>query len=351
MSTIKIETALMQIKQSKLNQFRCYLTGAPYATIDDDEIRIALRSIINGDDKIELGRIIDEWELRSLTFSTQLLPSLRGMNQHALKAYLMAGHAGSSRIVTYMMTRLLYPSLEQDKFTNEQRRSRARFSRELYDLCVGQTDDIIAALVQELAAIDSYCAMPLWHTLWAFHSSLSKYGIHEAPANVQRAFNDPESLLVDFESIRSVIIWLFKLMLHITERDGVAGKSGSKMAQEILMLDAEKRNVTHIPEHQKKGLDIARQRIRDERDVNSRKELRIAHSATHGKGSLPNLGNDKGGDLDFAARLVKLQLAKQREKTEKVKEPKPRAEKPKTSLQISIAAAFESLNFNGLKKD
>ncbi len=347
MSNFLIDNSIVIIKQRKLNQFRCYLTGAPYATIDDSEIHFALEAMLMNDPKMTLANVLDSWELRALTFSSQILPSLRGLSQHALRPHLMDGQHGHAKLITYMLTRLLYPALDQDRLSPEIRRSRAHFSRSMFETVSGQKSDGLAKLVQELAAIDAYCAMPQWHTLWGFKSAHSKFGLDKAPDLIKQIFDEPETLVEKFESIERLILWMFQLMLNITARDGVAGKSGSKMAQEILVLEVAQRSVTHMPEHQKNNLDGTRQRIQDERAVNTRVELRLAHSATHGKGHSPHnkTTGASASEADFAARILKMHLAKSGEKA--AKESKPKVEKPKSAFDAAFANAFAAF----VKKD
>lgn len=337
----KIFTALEMIKSQRLNTFRCYLTGAPYATIEDEEIAIALESEVLDNASISEERLVDMWEMRVISISQQRLPSLRGISEFALVPHLRSGKSGQVRISTYMLTRLFFPKLGADMLSSNEAMSRARFSRTMHDWLLEADSAFIANLAQQLAAIDSYCAMPLWHTLWAFDSAYSKLGINKAPIHTRMAFVDPETVFdsADYKTVIDVVDYLFNLMLFITERDGVAGKSGSKLAQRILLIQGEELHVAGIPLHQKREVSEAdRLRIEQKKAINSRNELRIAHSAIHGKSRLPG-----GKPVDPIAAMAAELSANLKKKSTPKSKPKKEATKQETLISnffSNAAAAF-----------
>lgn len=283
----KLDSALAEINRLGLNKFRCYLTGAPYATIAEDEIRIALDAEIRTTPAVTVDRLVDMWQLKSLSFNDQLLPSLRGSNLNALFANMIVGNEGQVRIFTYMLTRLLHPNLSAESFGTKQKQARMMFAIQCYDSAQFLKPEVVADWVQRLAAIDAYCSMPYWHTLWAFESSYSKFGIDKAPSEVQAIFDEPETLFDNLDSgVNAVLKFMYNLMLFIAERDGVAGKSGSRMAQQIMFVHAELVQVPHVPHFQKEVTPTDYQRIAYKRSLNTSESLKIAHSAIHGKGTL-----------------------------------------------------------------
>lgn len=332
----KVFEAIKSIKEQGLNSFRCYLTGAPYATISDDEITIALEAEVLADSTVSAERLVDMWEMRVISISQQRLPSLRGITEYALIPHLRRGKDGQARISTYMLTRLFFPKLGADMLSSEQAMTRARFSRTLHDWLLEGDSEFIGNLCQKLAAIDSYCAMPLWHTLWAFDSAYSKLGIDKAPMNTQLAFSDPETIFdsADYKTIIEVIDYLFRVMLFVTERNGVAGKSGSKLAQRILLIQGEALHVAGIPLHQKRAVSEAdRLRIEQKKAINSRNELRIAHSAIHGPKRLPG-----GAPIDPLARAAAAMMDSL--KKDKVKAAKAKPKKEPTASESAMKNIF-----------
>lgn len=338
----KIRNAVAEIKERGLNTFRCYLTGSPYATISDEEIEIALESEVLANGNVASERLVDMWEMRVISISQQRLPSLRGITEYALVPHLHRGKNGNVRISTYMLTRLFFPKLGADMLSSDEAMTRARFSRTLHDWLAEADSAFVSNLAQQLAAIDSYCAMPLWHTLWAFDSAHSKLGIDKAPINTRAAFADPESIFdsADYKAIIEVIDYLFQLMLFITERDGVAGKSGSKLAQRILLIQGEELHVAGIPLHQKREVSEAdRLRIEQKKAINSRNELRIAHSAIHGPKKLPG-----GRPIDPIEAMAK-QMMEGLKKSKPSQKSKPKKEPAKTDSVMANIFATAAASF------
>ena len=149
-----VTQALEVVKTRKLDQIRCCLTGAPYATVESDEILRALESEYLAHPKSNVDRLVDSWELRALTLNSQMLPSLRGVKQKALIPHMVRGHIGQVRILTYMMTRLMYPNVG-GHFDSEEQRNRMLFAIEFHDAGLAWDESKVAATVQYLVAIDS----------------------------------------------------------------------------------------------------------------------------------------------------------------------------------------------------
>ena len=333
----KINLALADIKTNGLNSYRCYLTGAPYAYIIDSEIEFALESELREDSKMSVARLVDNWELKAVALSTQMLPSLRGASSYALIPHLRDGINGNARIATYMLTRLFFPHIGTKGLESESRRLRAAFSRACHDWLVGKELTAVAEMTQRLTAIDAYCAMPLWHTLWAFESIHSEFGVENAPKQVRKAFSEPESIVDDLKTINAVIEFMFRLMLKITERDGAAGKGGSRLAQRILVLEAEVQKVQPIPLHQKREISEAdKHRMEQQRKIASSSTLRVAHSAIHGPKHRPG-----GGLMDSAALMAA--MARKTAKSQANHEAKPETKK-KSTVNPQLMAAFAAVS-------
>jgi hypothetical protein len=197
-----------------------------------------------------------------------------------------------------------------------------------------------AAYVQQLVVVDAYCSMPYWHTLWAFESQFSKFGLAKSPKRVQDTFADPLRIVDDMTHIDDVIKYLYELMLHVSERDGVNGRSGNKLAQEIMFVSAAMMPKIVIPHFQKTLSEADKLRLEEKRRIDSRTELRVAHSAIHGKKTPINYH-------DNVAWQLAQELKQNMKKANESKPAKPKTEtKPKeskTKIDPRFAAAFNSL--------
>lgn len=335
------QTALLEIQSQGLDRIRCYLTGAPYATIASEEIMFSLESDLASDPTATSDNLVDSWQLKALTFNSQLLPMLRGVKEKALIQFMRSGHNGQVKALGYLLTRLLYPHLGSDPLHTEVARERMLFATHLYDTAAQWEPLKVSALVQKLVVVDSYCSMPYWHTLWAFESAFSKLGIQKAPVRVRDTFADPLRVTEDASRIDDIIKYLYELMLHVTERDGVAGKSGNRFAQQILLVTAAHIPKSVVPHFQKQLSEADRLRFDKQRKFDSRTELRVAYSAIHGKSAGVPLDYNADSASHAAwqmAQVVKLQ-------TRKTREAKAATPKPKKTPQIDpkFAAAFNAL--------
>jgi len=312
------------------------LTGAPYATIDSSEIAIALQAEIENAPSVSEDRLIDAWELKALTFNSQILPSLRGVKERSLVTILNSGAAGQVKLVTYLLTRLFYPHIGTGHMLTEVQRERMLFAIHMHDAAVEWAPAKTAEYVQKLAVIDSYLAMPYWHTLWAFESAFSKVGLERAPKKVQSTFADPLTI--------TVITYLYELMVYVTERDGVVGKSGSKFAQAIMAMTAEHLPKVVIPHFQKTLSEADRIRLENRKRMDSRTELRIAHSAIHGKKTPLNYHDS--GAWQMAQELRKNLKAKAKTESKPKPATEPKKRESKTKIDPRFAAAFNALVLN-----
>lgn len=325
--------ALEQIKASGLNQFRCNLTGAPYATLDDYEIMIALRAMWELDSTVTVERLVDQWQLRAITFNSQSLPSLRGASQKGLLSNIATGPTGQVKVLTYLMTRLFYPHLGAEPMPSETQRDRMLFAVDLFDSALNWEPMKVSELVQNLTVVDAYLAMPHWHSIWLFESTFSKVGLKAAPAAIKECFADPSVMIGEPKRVESAIKFMFELMLHCAERDGANGKSGNRLAQEIMFIQAQAMPKVVIPHFQKQLSEADLQRLEKKRMLDNNKPLRIAHSAIHGK----NYKAGFTGTAEIAARMAEMKKNTAAKKAATESKPK------KSNVDPKLAAAFAKL--------
>jgi hypothetical protein len=286
----RIEEAYSLIVESGLDRIRCCLTGAPYATLDEHEIKTALRGDLESEPESTIERLIDRWELRALSFNSQPLPSLRSATPKTLLPMLRDGHNGQVKILTYLLSRLFYPHVGTDPMPSGKAIDRMLFASQAYDTISKWEYSHVAGLVQQLVAVDAFCAMPYWHKMWVFESAYSPVGIAKAKASVKEAFVDPASVLGDYYGrVKDVIEFMFQLMIAASENDSAIGIPGNSFAKPLLHLQASVVPLPRIPQHQKRELSEAEiARIKNRKTINNSPELRIAWSAIHGKNTLPS---------------------------------------------------------------
>lgn len=323
--------ALAQITDSGLNVIRCSLTGAPYATIRDEEIILALEGDIESDDAVTLDRLVDNWQLRLLAMSSTPSPMLRGVREGALIPLLKRGHAGNVRVLTYLLTRLFYPHIGTNPMPSIVAQERMGFAAEAFDLYSKVEESKVANLSQQLIAIDSYCAMPYWHKLWIFESKLSAYGIDRVGGVVRKSFRDPSIVLADSNALPAVVKFLFDMMLYASDNDSTMGRGGNKLSQQLLTIDG-RGPIDGIPQHQKTLSQADIDRMARAKAINAKQELRIAWSATHGKGHLST--------ETMAERLAKKATTSV---TAKPAAKKAKPAKPMSALDSQVANVFSKL--------
>lgn len=338
--------ALVAIQNRGLDKIRCSLTGAPYATIDSNEIMFSLQaSIEESEQSIDTERLVDEWELKALTFNAQVLPALRGVKSKSMLTMIRAGHAGQVKALTYLLTRLLFPHVGSEPMTSEKAKERMLFAIHMYDTFIKRDEDYVANQVQSLVVVDAYVAMPYWHTLWVFESAFSKLGLAKAPKRIQETFADPLRITDDEKLIPELVKYMYDLMIYVTERDGAAGKSGNRVAQQIMLIAAAKLPKIVIPHFQKTLSEADRQRLEDRRKMDSKTELRMAWSATHGHSRLASgKAVDKEGNILGDARSINKMAAEMKDALAK-KTQKTKAEKKAQPAGVSnaFAAAFNKI--------
>jgi hypothetical protein len=126
-------------------------------------------------------------------------------------------------------------------------------------------------------------------------------------------------------------------MLYVTERDGVAGRSGNKLAQQIMLIQAAVLPKIVIPHFQKQLSEADRLRLENKRKIDSRTELRVAHSAIHGKNTPIDYHNNAAWQM---ANALKKDLKKASESKPKAE---PKQKPSNTKIDPRFAAAFNKL--------
>ncbi len=332
-----VQAAHKSIIDAGLNQVRCSLTGAPYATVESDEILMALEGDFASNPSITASRLYDNWELRVLALSSQPSPLLRGAQEKALVPLLSRGHSGNVRLLVYLTTRLFYPHLGSTPMHTDFALERKEFAATAYDFYMRESNESIEPMIQKLIAVDSYCSMPHWHKMWIFDSRFSAYGIHKADVKVRKAFAEPAKIMADSKALPAVITFLFELMLYASSNDSNVGRSGNRLSQQLLTIDG-RGPIDGVPMHQKTLSQADIDRMARAKAVNSKQELRVAWSATHGKGYLTA--------RDAVKKSVELP------KDSKASTPKAKKEKPKSALDLkfdsALAAFTKSSNFADL---
>lgn len=300
--------ALYEIAQSGLNKMRCSLTGAPYATIADSEILLALQTELTQRPDATVDHLVDAWSLRALTFCSSVAPSLRNVKSAALRDIMESGPDGQVRVLTYMLSRLFFTP--DDRLNNGLRWSsaalinRMMFAANVYDSLVNwQTPDMVQAmtrLVQKLGVCDAHCSLTIWQTLPAWRT---KRGLDvtqaERNARVQGWFSQPDALPLTVEALNEVADYCLELLFDAIVNDNPFPDSGNRLATSIYQVRVESAPAPVMPALGNKAkrrmtpAEIERRaeaeaQLAREREAQKLPRIRMAHSWTYGSQYRPN---------------------------------------------------------------
>jgi hypothetical protein len=134
-------------------------------------------------------------------------------------------------------------------------------------------------------------------------------------------------------------------MIYVTEKDGAIGKAGNRVAQQIMLIAAAKLPKVVIPHFQKTLSEADRIRLEDRRKMDSKPELRMAWSATHGRSRLASgKAVDKNGVVLGDALSINKMAADMKDALAKKTQAK-KAEKKAQPAGVSnaFAAAFNKI--------
>jgi len=345
-----VEVALAQIIDSKSDRIRCVLSGAPYATIDSDEIRNALQSYRRGNMTATTENLLDSWDLQLLTFCSGVAPSLRNRNHYSLAMIADSGPNGAARVLTYYMARLMYPVPHNATLLSSTKATeRMHFARELFDSLAQVGSDGLAESVQGLAACDAWLALGRWNRLGLFQTQATKNGLYaKHNGKIRGWFIDPESMPRTIESVKA-IIRAMQIMLVVATQDGhpIPGE-GSRESLNLLTDLPSALPVPQQPVKRKENDSYAAQmaEIAFIKEMNNRPEVRIAWSATHGKGHVagaPWHNSRKAQSDSTKAKATKDDSAKEAAKAKreaaKLATPKGRKEALAKEIMAEIFAA------------
>lgn len=295
-----VAEALELIQSLRLDYIRCALTGAPYAQLDAEEVKVTLDSMRSITPDASAERLVDMWQLKALIHNSQPSPALRGSDKLSL-ATLMLGKDGKARTVTYCLTRLFFPPTNragQKHVSSQRMQERMEFASQLFDALSEEGEaEWLDSVIHHLSAADAYCSLTAWQALDAFKSPKARYGIHSNAFNaLGEWFVNP----MEFEPTQENLKRLANMLL--TQLCEVAGEGrslpviGDRLSREVLranfeaspMLEPSPADKTppkrlHAPES---AADLANA-PEWYRELNKAASLRIAWSATHGQGVKP----------------------------------------------------------------
>lgn len=303
MTNTPIKSAMQLIKDEGLDRIRCSLTGAPYATLDEDEIRLALNAeALQRKDNATADSLVDAWHLKALALNSNPCPALRNAGRFSLSTILQSGRKGRTRVIIYCLSRLFFPPQHQVKgiYTTSSRAiERMLFASRLFDsMAQTESDDLLStteadarldAWVQKLSACDSYCALTRWQEMTLWTAKRANEGIHaKKNQDVARWIVAPDLFDATPEQMERLIEFLFTLMIDSAQKETALPADGNKLTNEVFIAQSEALPVTRKIVQREKSFSeqLAEYQAQQqwERTLNESAQLKVAWSATHGKG-------------------------------------------------------------------
>jgi hypothetical protein len=105
-----IDEAIDEIIATGKNRIICSRTGDDIGNIDSAEIRAALEIDYRREMPASADRLVDLWELRYWILASRPAPAFHLMDENTLATFLRPAPNSEKRLLTFELTRLIYPS-------------------------------------------------------------------------------------------------------------------------------------------------------------------------------------------------------------------------------------------------
>lgn len=346
-----VQAALRMIQESGLDKMRCVLTGAPYGTIDSEEIAATLIAASNGNYLIDPEILMDSWDLTLLTQCSRISPALTNRKVLTLQQ-IMAGQNGKARLLTFYMTRFFYSHDHKARGNSSTILvERMHFAREMYDTLIeefSESDlDEVAKLLLQIAHCDAWLNLQEWKHLRLMNPRTKENGIATEELADFRAWTlAPMTMPVTVEALTHVAESLTRLMLATVLADGNPADIANtnlesiNVAQELARVFG---TGTRYIEHVKTEAEIVNEEQLEIAEFFNRvtnKTVKIAWSATHGRGFTA------GSKGPMNVRKHKAESPEARKELKAAKTPKaPKEKKLGAGVKADLLAAMTlSLN-------
>lgn len=344
-----VNKALAQIKEQNLNRMRCILTGAPYATVDDSEVRLALMGYVGERLEVPVDELLDKWDLNLLAMCSKVGPAFMNRKTVTLKEMIREGSvAGYARLLTFYLTRFFYSFDHFGQGMSSQRSiERLHFAIDWHDFFMGLDVQELRVAAFRLASDDGWLNLGLWKQLGLFHVRARTNGIITPEfSTLRQATFHPDGLPVTLESFHGLMDDLTTLMIR-SEALGLGPAhiappnqesiSIAQMVADLLGIENKAVEITApaIPLNPETAAEAEMWAEYTER-VTGRK-VKLTYSAIHGPGFAPG---EKGRYRAKAAKPAT-------ESKPKAEKPiKAKIAKPRTEKQRKLNDLIGKINFN-----
>lgn len=294
-----VNNVLTQIQEEKLNRMRCVLTGAPYATIDSNEVWHYLNSTLAANPKMSHDQLLDSWDLVMLSMCSRVGPALMNRKRFALVMLLndVREERGLARLITFYLTRFFYSFDHHNKGFNSQHAiDRMHFAIEWFDYLSGQSLNDLTRLAYRICADDAWLPLDRWRHMGLFSNRSRTHGIMAPEHLTLRAWTlNPSAMPVTIAAANEALDSLISILVQQELQGGVADLAPANVESiEVLKEVAAALSLSPVMievERMRESSDAATAAQAEQsylvRERLTRKPVTVIHSALHGKGKLP----------------------------------------------------------------
>lgn len=296
----RVNSILTTIKEENSNRMRCILTGAPYATLDDNEICKFILTQINSNTAMSDDNVIDAWSLTALSMASRVGPALQNQKEFTLHSLLDGTAYGYARLITFYMTRFFFDVAESDKKLISTRSvSRMHFASHWFDYLIGLEINSLEKITLRIAADDNWLPLHYWKSTPLFDKNATVNGLyakkHESLLGWVR---DPEAMPVAIKAVHKWLDSMIDILVASEIQGGVAHiASASKQSMLVVNEVANALSMDKRPVTTRFPVDTYNQQVTEYLEyvdtVTNRPIAKISWSRTHGKGYLPGEAGPK----------------------------------------------------------
>ena len=291
-----VESTLAEIEAGNQNRMRCILSGAPYATVDSEEIRIFLKAARAANPALDAEQLMDAWDLSLLSMCSRPAPTLQNRKQFSLRE-VASGKSGYAKVISFYLTRFFYSFNHFGRGMSTTRSiSRMHFAADWFDMLDSLGEKTLRNLTFRLATDDSWLQLDLWKELGLMNNRSRTNGIMAPQHAKLRAWTlVPDSMPVSVSALHDLLDSLVEILVATEITGGVAAIASANqesinLAEEVARaLGIEPKPVTAVVVKED-PFGVAYAEHLQYIDTLTGRPIKQAWSVVHGKGTLPGQG-------------------------------------------------------------
>ena len=220
----KIEELLIEIVEGGLNTLRCAITGAPYATISDDDIRLALKAIVASAPLAGADKWLSDWQANLVVMSSRPCPALAIKREVNIAEFARADNRdGYSRIIAMLLTQFYFSKhamdfLSKSKSTSvlQVEQQRQLFTADAYDVAMTEMEfDQLKSVATQLMTCSSWLPLSSWVVHPIMLNSKDPAGItNKVYDGLVARMRAPTEISLSAKTIEHTAACLMTLRLH-----------------------------------------------------------------------------------------------------------------------------------------